>query len=76
MKDTLEQIRHTALKALRREKNDLVVKTERVDSMIAAFDGNYAPKDVRAGRKLSAKHRRAIKEGIAKSRREKAKNGK
>ena len=77
MKDTLEVIKDTALKALHREKNNLTARTVRVDSMIAAFNGtngnSNGSRDVRAGRKLSMAHRRAIKEGIRKS---KLKNGK
>ena len=43
-----------------------------------SLNGNHPgpKKDARAGRKLSKSHRDAIRAGIAKSKREKAKNGK
>lgn len=68
------------LKALRHDRKQIVQHLADIDHKIEAFGGKKigrvaAPDrrvDVRAGRKLTAAHRKAIKEGIKKARAKKA----
>ena len=63
----LEKLKKKMLKTLYIEKNRLEHQINRVSTFIDALNGNKPGRTGRKGRKMSAAHRRAIKEGIAKA---------